>query len=705
MADPIHIGAPDGSVVEFPAGTSDDTIKTAMAKAYPPPAAPAPSEPKSTLQSIREAIHAPTRALENGAFLGLGDRARAVIDSVVSGGSHPTLSSQITGDDGSYAANLKREQGDTAQFASDHPIANAALEATGGVLAPAAVIGAAAKGATLGTKTLIGAGAGGGIGAVTGAAGSKDWTDPAQVAKDAGVGGLVGGTLGAVMPAAARGAGALYEKAANLLSGRVDGMSRAAGAPLIRAVETDGPAAVQAELQRLGPTATLADAGEALQATAQGTALNSLEARANLFSSLRARDKGTNARIQGDVNRAMGPAEDPQTVSDAILAHRSAVDAVNYPAALHAAPDVQTAHILTELDNMIPRSVGMENKALTNLRDMMMTTEQRPRMDAFGRQEVNARTGQPIFDEVPISQNDAEVLHKIKGELDNVIQYDAPGLGVPAGAVKNQQAALKRMRFNVNQALQDQVPGYEAANRMSESLAKRAEAVQLGTQYLGSGKTTASPDRFAGAFDPLSQGEKIAFAKGSRGNIDRVLGTKANDLQALRGELQGEGGWNTDKLATVHGVPATNELIGSVDRNLKFRDTYNKVVEGTQTDIRNAIRKELKPDPSTETPLVNPNMSVTGLLATGAKKSVSAVANALLRTDPTRSYGEVARALSEQGAKRDARLTSIVNAINARQGNAAAAPQAGNVGAVVAALLGKSAADELRNSPSRRQQR
>jgi len=31
--DPFHIQAPDGSLVEFPAGTSDDVIKAAMAKA------------------------------------------------------------------------------------------------------------------------------------------------------------------------------------------------------------------------------------------------------------------------------------------------------------------------------------------------------------------------------------------------------------------------------------------------------------------------------------------------------------------------------------------------------------------------------------------------------------------------------------------------------------------------------------------------
>jgi hypothetical protein len=183
MTDDIHIGAPDGSIVAFPAGTSDDTIRAAMAKAYPPPAATtsvAPTEPKSTLQTIREAIHAPTRALENGAMLGLGDRARALIDTVVS--KPRSLSDLVTGEDNSYAANLAREQGDTEDFQKAHPVAAPVLEAVGGVVAPIAVVGAMAKGATFGTKTLIGAGTGGAIGTVQGALGSKDWTDLRQVA-------------------------------------------------------------------------------------------------------------------------------------------------------------------------------------------------------------------------------------------------------------------------------------------------------------------------------------------------------------------------------------------------------------------------------------------------------------------------------------------------------------------------------------------
>lgn len=118
------------------------------------------------------------------------------------------------------------------------------------------------------------------------------------------------------------------------------------------------------------------------------------------------------------------------------------------------------------------------------------------------------------------------------------------------------------MRGELNNTLEEQVPGYSAANRQSASLARRGDAVEAETQYLGSGKTTPSPERFATEFGQLEPGEQIAFGKGSRGNIDRVLGTKANDLQALKGELQGEGGWNTAKIATVHRQDAADELIG-----------------------------------------------------------------------------------------------------------------------------------------------
>jgi hypothetical protein len=701
---PIHIGAPDGSIVEFPAGTSDDVIKSAMSKAYPPPKA---EEPKSTLQTVREAIHAPTRALENGAFLGLGDRARALIDTAVSGGSHPTLSSQITGDDGSYSANLKAEQGDTEQFAKDHPVASPVLEAAGGAIAPLSVVKAAAAPTTLGMKTLAGAGAGASVGTVQGIFGSRDWTDPTQVAKDAAIGGGVGLGMGILIPGTAKVIGSGFEKVANAFTGKVDGMSRGAGSHLVKAVEADGPAAVQARLQELGPDAMLVDAGPALLGKGQGASLNSDEGRSVLQTALTARDKGTNARIRSDVDSAIGPYQggDPQLVTDAIKAHRTAVDSVNYPAALDNAPSVKIAPIMTDLIDRIDQTPAgsMEHKALSNLQDMLTKTERRPLLDAQGHPQYD-KLGNQRWQDVPVSHDDANILHKVKGELDNVIEYDAPGLGVPAGALQRQQGALKQMRGAINDALETQVPGYANANAVSAALAKRGTAVDLGTQYLGNGKTTPSPDRFAAAFDPLQPGEKIAFAKGSRGEIERVIGTKANDLQAMRGELQGEGGWNTAKIATVHGQPAADALVASVDRNLAFRNTHNKVVENSQTAQRKAAAKEMKPDPSSETPFINPNSTMTGMIGTATKKGASAVVNAMLHSDPTRHCGEVARALTEQGAARDVRLASIVDAINSRQGNAAAAPRVGNAGAVIAALLGDTQLERRRGGPVRGRQ-
>jgi hypothetical protein len=683
---PIHIGAPDGSTVEFPAGTSDDTINAAMRKAYqggafqttpakqPDAAPPDGGDLANAIRSIRDAIHAPTRALENGMLFGLGDRARAGMDAIIGNGS--------------YGADLKSEQGDSDQFAKDHPIAAPVLEGIGNAAAPLGAVAAASKAVGLGSKILLGTGAGGVIGGVQGAANSRDWTDLPQVAHDAGTGAVINGVIGGSLPVAGRVIGAGVNTVTNAFRGRVDGMSRAASGHLMSAVEADGPAAVQARLAELGPDATLTDAGPALLGKTQGASLNSDEGRSILQNTFTNRDKTTNQRIQRDVNGALGPVqgEDPQIVTDRIRRFREEQDVRNYPAALDNAPAVEIAPVMRDLVDKIDQTpVGsMEHKALANLQTMLTKTVKEPLVDTEGFPQYD-RLGNQKWQDVPVSHDDANVLHKVKGELDNVIQYDAPGLGVPAGALTRQQASLKQMRFAINDALETQVPGYASANRQSAALAKRMEAVDLGTQYLGNGKTTASPQRFASAFDNLEPGEKIAFAKGSRGNIDRVLGTKANDLQALRGELQGEGGWNTAKLATVHGQPAADALTGTVDRNLKFRDTYNKVVENSQTAQRTAAQKAMKPDPSSETPLFGPGSTMAGMGVTVAKKAVNGLINAV-RPDQTRSYGEVARVLSAQGPARDAKVQSIIDALNRRGSNAAASPAVGNSAALLTAM-------------------
>jgi hypothetical protein len=96
----------------------------------------------------------------------------------------------------------------------------------------------------------------------------------------------------------------------------------------------------------------------------------------------------------------------------------------------------------------------------------------------------------------------------------------------------------------------------------------------------------------------------------------------------------------------------------------------------------------MKPTPASETPIVNPNMTLTGLGGTISKKTLIAIGNALLRRDPTRSFGEVAKVLSAQGPQRDAYHAALVDALNRRQSTAAVASRVGDVSSAAALAAG-----------------
>jgi hypothetical protein len=674
-------------------GAAAQGFSDPMGSSVAAPAAAAPSMGYSDqMRRVGSAVDDAVRALANGVTFGLMDRAASVAGAATG----------IGGDFGDYAGNLEKQRAETETFHNAHPILATGTNLVGSAVVPIGALVSTARALSLGGKSLLGGLTGAGLGGVQGAAESKDWTDPAQTAKDAAIGSLAGLAIGGTLPGAGKLIGSGVEKVANAIRGKAEGITRPATGHLVSAMEADTPAAVRSQIDRLGPDAMLADTGPAMLGKAQGASLSSDEGRTILQNALTDRNTGTNQRIMTDVNRALGPAEDPQTVTNAIRAHRAEVDALHYPAALDKAPPVETAPILQQLDGMIAGApVGsMENKALSNLKEMMLRKEKKPLLDAEGYPQYD-KFGNERFRDVPVSENDASILHKVKGELDNVIEYDAPGLGVPAGALQRQQGALKHLRGELNDALEAQVPGYLLANRQSAALARRGTAVDLGTQYLGAGKTTASPGRFADEFTKLEPGEQIAFAKGSRGNIERALGTKANDLQALKTELQGEGGWNTAKIAAVHGDDAAADLVATVDRNLKFRDTYNKVVENSQTAQRTAAKDAMKPTPSTETPFLNPNSTLTGMAVTGVKKVAQAALNALTRSDPTRSYGEIANILSAQGLQRDRYFQAIVDAMGRRTQNQAIGEATGDKGALATAIIANAM---LRDHTQRKQQ-
>jgi hypothetical protein len=397
--DAIHVQAPDGSIIQFPAGTPDATINSVMSREFgnasrasnaqreapaasgfdamgnatgatsdeqaPPPQMPYGEQMSHALGAIDNGV----RAVANG--LPFTDRIAAA------GGA----ATGIGGNFGDYSGNLERERARNKALEESAPLANTAAHFVGGSLILIGAVGAAATHTGLLAKSLMGAGTGAGIGAAQGLSDTQDLTNVSDAAKNAGIGAGEGFAVGGLLPGTARLVGKGYNAAADYLTSP-EGISRGASRHLINALMADSPQAVQQRMGSLGSDAMLADAGPAFLGKAQGAALNSDEGRSVLVNALMARNEGTNQRIMGDVNRALGPAEDPQTVTNAILARRSEVDNRAYPAALDNAPPMQIANILAQIDSQIPRTVGMERKALENLRDMISTPAEKASVPA-----------------------------------------------------------------------------------------------------------------------------------------------------------------------------------------------------------------------------------------------------------------------------------------------------------------------------------
>lgn len=557
------------------------------------------------------------------AILGGVERGVAAAKSLANGGEP-----QLTDRNGNPIAlnqSLAGVKDITQQSQADYPKTTIGANLIGGALGygAGAIAAPGALGLTgsLGTRAAVGGASNAAIGAA----------DAYMRGNNPLIGATVGGVLGGAAPLAGQLIGQGVSKLGNVVNKVVQSGNPALNM-LAGAVRDDGPQAVADAASRYGDTAMLADLGPSLGGLAQGLAPKPGAAKSLLFNNLTARAKTDNQFVNNAVEGGMGPAEDPSQITEAIKAHRAAVDAVNYPAAMANAPPIDTTEPLAIIAQHLTTAVGKQRTALTNLRDMLMTV---------------GPDGKPL----PVT--DAQTLHNVKSEAYSVINHGAPGLGVEAGAVARQQGSLKAVSGALNGALEEQIPGYAEANAAHAALSKRAEAVEEGYKLFdpGNKQTPAAFDQTFGMRDP---GEQVALAKGARAKINQVLGTKANDPAALRALLQGEGGWNTDRAATVFGQEPTNALVNVLEAQSARSGTMNNVIGNSQTAQRQGAAKLLA-DTNPQEPPNLMGTTLTGALATAGRKFIY---NPLVHALTAPNYGprdlELARMLTAQGAAREA---------------------------------------------------
>lgn len=268
-------------------------------------------------------------------------------------------------------------------------------------------------------------------------------------------------------------------------------------------------------------------------------------------------------------------------------------------------------------------------------------------------------------------------LHKIKGELDNLIEHDLPGLGVDPSALKRQQGALKQVRGQLNSLLEDQVPGYRNANRESAKIRGRAEALKQGYEVFGGkpGQSTMWPDDLAALRKSLGSAN-VDFRNGARAKIEEKFRQTANDLTAGKQIVGGDNDFKRELLSQVFGEDETRKVLNAVEREKQFAQTHNDITRNSMTEPRRVATKEEAP-------------ANIGTLAGIKEAIVTPILNRFAESMPRSAeyYPEMAKILTAQGPERDKYIKALSDGLSRKVAKNATMDKAGNKLSLAAALL------------------
>lgn len=547
------------------------------------------------------------RMAANGATFGLADKFAGGMDAV-------------TGQAPSYDAGVKAQRAKTEEVRKASPAGAAVAEAAGGLASGAGLI---KNGVTLAGRVgpgllsrvlgygIEGAAYGGAHGA--GNTYSDKLGDYVDHAKTAAATGLV---VGGGLPLAGSAAGSIYRTGSAFLGPRVADAGRGASTMLRAAAQAD-EAGLRA-LPSMGPDGMLVDAGPSLLGLGQGAGTGTGEGRTQLVNALMNRDRGTGQRLAQTLDSELGAAPIPSRVEAGLHGERKALSP-EYEAAFNDAKAVDTQSIVNKIDEMIPNVRGDARSQLMRARDDLHIT------DAAGN------TGIP--DPHP------RTLLAVRQSLDGAIQ-DATN--------PNVQRVLGDVRKLVDAELAAKVPGIKAVDAKWAELKKQSEALERGGQVFDSGRgTVVRPAELTADMGGMSAGQQQRLREGARAEVDRLVGTNVNDLNVLERKLGTPQDWNSQKFGQVFGEDPRDAVVKALMDNRKFRDSYQKIVQNSQTAQRTSAANAMDGAPGGNVPH---DATLTGL----GFKAINALAKAVSGASGAATKDEIGRILAKQGPEAQA---------------------------------------------------
>ncbi|WP_312467362.1 hypothetical protein [Brucella sp.] len=134
----------------------------------------------------------------------------------------------------------------------------------------------------------------------------------------------------------------------------------------------------------------------------------------------------------------------------------------------------------------------------------------------------------------------------------------------------------------IDDSLAQHVPGIKMADAQFRELARQNEGLRIGVKALDSGREALRPEELQQeVLDGVNpeglmvgpSAKTFRMQQAARADIDRQIGTKANDLVALKNIIKGEGDWNRDRMGMLFGQDRTKDALDLLDRDALFATT------------------------------------------------------------------------------------------------------------------------------------
>ncbi|WP_455918757.1 hypothetical protein [Ensifer canadensis] len=474
------------------------------------------------------------------------------------------LSSAFNGK--SYDDNLKEAQTLTDAAQEAHPNISTAAGVTGAVAGTLPMVAAAPTlfgggGAGIGMRSLMSMLGGGAVGGTDAAVRSGGDIDETTWGTAAGAGiGLVGPTVGKAIGAGARKVMDAYRTAQ---AAKAAGTKASTVNQLAKAIAGDGldEAAVRSRLDAMGLQAMIADLGPNTQGKAAALAAMPGRGQDIMRSALEARQAGANARIANVVDETMGRNVVPSTIDEGIQANQRVL-APEYQRLFQNARPHDFLPIADNLDRQIHTLRGDAQRALQRVRGMLNTN---------GTDRVS---------------NDPNVAFQTRQAIDGMLETEADTKVI---------AALSDARQMIDNSLAQAVPRLKEVDAGYAELARQRGAINRGQTVLDQGRTAPRPAELAREIEEgaLPQGRQIGpsavplrLTQGARAEVDRILGSNANDIARLNKLVKSDGDWNRTRLAQLFGQKKADRLFSALDNELQFARTRDVVTRNSETARR-----------------------------------------------------------------------------------------------------------------------